>query len=54
MPFILIWYQTIILSGHGGGQVVSMVALYYEDPSLNPAEAGRVLCKIYVKKNKNK
>ena len=29
----------IVTFGHGGGQVVSMLAFYSDDPSLNPAEA---------------
>ena len=30
-------------SGHGGGQVVSMLAFYSDDPSSNPAEAFAVI-----------
>ena len=32
----------------GGGQVVSMLAFYSDDPSLNPAEAYSFLCKNCV------
>ena len=36
--------------GHGGGQVVSLLDLYSNDPSSNPAEN----CKIQCLKNENK
>ena len=36
--------------GRGGGQVVSMLALHSNDPSLNPAEANSFICKICVLK----
>ena len=33
--------------GAGGGQVVSVLAFYFDDPSSNPAEANAVFfCKI--------
>ena len=32
-------------SGRGGGQVVSVLALYADDPSLNPAEVYKWLVK---------
>ena len=32
--------------GRGGGQVVTMPALYSEDPSLNLADAYSFFCKI--------
>ena len=38
----------------GGGQVVSMLALYYDDPSLNPDEACSLFCKMCAWKNENK
>ena len=40
--------------GRGGGQVVSMLVFYSDDPSLNPAEAysfSEILC---LKKKENK
>ena len=36
--------------GRGGGQVVSVLAFYSDDPSSNPAEA----CEIVFEKNRNK
>ena len=40
--------------GRGGGQVVSVLALYSNDPSSNPAEAYSFYSKICVWKNENK
>ena len=34
--------------GRGGGQVVSMLAFYYDDQSSNPTEAYRYFCKNCV------
>ena len=34
--------------GRGGGQVVSMLSFYSDDPSSIPAEAYSFLCKICV------
>ena len=39
--------QNLIL-GCGGGQVVSVLAFYSDNPSSNPAEAYSVSCKICV------
>ena len=39
---------------NGGGQVVSVLAFYSDDPSVNPAEAYSFFCWIYVCKEKNK
>ena len=36
--------------GRGGGQVVSVLAFFYDDPSSNPADAYR---KIWVETNEN-
>ena len=36
--------------GRGGGQVVSVLALYSDDQSSNPAEAYIFFCKICVRK----
>ena len=32
------WEQTMIVKGRGGGQVVSVLAFYSYDSSLNPTE----------------
>ena len=34
--------------GRGGGQVVSVLAVNFDDPSSNPTEAFSFLCKICV------
>ena len=39
---------TIFFSGRGGGQVVSMLAFYSDDPSSNPADIYSFFCKICV------
>ena len=39
-------------SGHGGGQVVSMLAFYSNDPSLNPADAYSFCCYIVFERMK--
>ena len=44
----------IISEGCGGGQVVSVIAFYSNDRSLNPAEAYNFFCKIVFETNKNK
>ena len=41
-------------SGCGGGQVVSVLAFYTNDPSSNPAEAYSFSVKFVFEKNKNK
>ena len=38
----------------GGGQVVSVLAFYSDNPSLNPAEAYSFSVKIVFEKTKNK
>ena len=41
--------------GHGGGQMVSVLGFYSDDPSFNPAEPYSFFCKICVwKEQKNK
>ena len=40
--------------GRGGGQVVSVLAFYSDDPSSNPAEVYNFSVKIVIEKNKNK
>ena len=40
--------------GRGGGQVVSVLAFYYDDLSSNPPEAYSFFCKIVFEKNENK
>ena len=39
--------QTFTFVGTGGGQVVSVLAFYFDDPNLNPA------VKFVLEKNKN-
>ena len=39
--------------GPGGGQVVSVLVFYSDDPSSNPAEAYSFFCKICVWKEQN-
>ena len=34
--------------GHGGGEVVNLLAFYYNNPSPNPADAYSFICKICV------
>ena len=38
----------------GGGQVVSVLAFYSDDPSLNPADAYSFFVKFIFGKNENK
>jgi len=38
----------------GGGQVVSVLAFYSDDPSSNPAEVYNFSVKIFIEKNENK
>ena len=43
--------QKIAQSGHtgrGGGQVVSVLAFYSDDPSSNPADAYTFFCKVCI------
>ena len=40
--------------GRGGGQVVSVLAFYSDDPSWNPAEAKSVFYNIVFEKSENK
>ena len=40
--------------GRGGNQVVSTLAFYSDDPSLNPAEVYSFFCNIIFEKNENK
>ena len=37
-----------LVLGRGGGQVVSVLAFYSNDPSLNPTEAYSFVCTICV------
>ena len=43
--FYLKYYSHL---GRGGGQVVSVLAYYFSDPSSNPAKAKSFFCKICV------
>ena len=45
---------SFLIGGRGGGQVVSILAFYSDDPSSNPAEAYSFFCKLVFEKNKNK
>ena len=40
--------------GRGGGQVVSVLSFYSDDPSSNPAEAYIFTVKFVFEKNENK
>ena len=40
--------------GRGGGQVVSVLAFYSDDPSSNPADAYGFFCAFEFEKNDNK
>ena len=40
--------------GRGGGQVVSVLGLYSDDSSSNPAEAYSFFCNIVFENNENK
>ena len=40
--------------GRGGGQVVSVLSFYSDDPSSNPAEAYIFTAKFVFEKNENK
>ena len=40
--------------GCGGGQVVSLLAFYSNDPSSNPAKVYSFFCNIVFEKNENK
>ena len=42
------------MGGHGGGQVVSLLAFYSDDPSSNPAEGYFFSVKVVFEKNENK
>ena len=44
----------MIGKGCGGGQVVSELAFYSDDPSSNPAEVYNFSVKIVIEKNENK
>ena len=39
-------------SGHGGGQLVSMLAFYSDDPNWNPAEVYNLSVKCFCKEQK--
>ena len=52
--FFLVYHITFSFLGQGGGQVVSLVDFYYDDPSSNPAEVYNFSVKINVEKNENK
>ena len=42
------------MKGHGGGQVVSVLAINSDDPSMNPAEAWIFSVEFVLGKNENK
>ena len=46
-------YNRVVVKGRGGGgQVVSVLALYSDYPSLNLSEVYNFSVKLYLKKNK--
>ena len=47
-------YVTRCCERRGGGQVVSVFAFYYDDPSSNPAEAYSFFGNMAFEKNENK
>ena len=44
----------MLLLGRGGGQVVSVLAFYSDDPSSNPAEVYNFSVKLLLKRTKIK
>ena len=40
--------------GRGGGQVVSVLTFYSDDPSSNPADASSFSTQFVIEKNENK
>ena len=40
--------------GRGGGQVVSVLALYFDNPSANPAEAFSFFCSTVCEKKEKR
>ena len=44
--------KVLFKSGRGGGQVVSVLAFYSDDPSLNPAEVYNFSVKLLLKRTK--
>ena len=53
---ICLWFKSAIniwSTGRGGGQVVSMLAFYSDDPSSNPADAYSFSVQIVFEKNEN-
>ena len=42
----------IIMQGRGGGQVVSVLAFYSNNPSSNPAEVYNFSVKLFLKRTK--
>ena len=47
-PYLLTGYKVCATLGRGGGQVVSVLAFYSNDPSSNPADAYSFFCRICV------
>ena len=45
-------FANLLLLGRGGGQVVSMIAFYSDDPRSNPADVYSFFCKICVWKER--
>ena len=43
-----------VCMGRGGGQVVSVLAFYSNDPSSNPADVYSYFVQIVIEKNENK
>ena len=51
-PYLLTGYKVCATLGRGGGQVVSVLAFYSNDPSSNPADAYSFFCRICVWKER--
>ena len=47
---VQLWYKASYLWGRGGGQVVSVLAFYFNNPRLNPSEADN----FYLKRTKKR
>ena len=53
-PYLLTGYKVCATLGRGGGQVVSVLAFYSNDPSSNPADAYSFSVEFVFEKNENK
>ena len=53
-PFFNLLFDITMILGRGVGQVVSVLAFYSDEPSLNPTDAFSFSVKFVFEKNKNK